>query len=72
VSQLQVCNIINTKLRSFHSVGKAPYDRVTIFGKAQFTDNVISCFSIDNSSTTCTQAMGSTVLAPIDRSIAKR
>jgi hypothetical protein len=72
VSQLQVCNIINTKLTCFHSVGKAPYDRVTIFGKAQFTDNVISCFSIDNSSTTCTQAMGSTVLAPIDRSIAKR
>ena len=66
------CKYHEHKLTCFHSVGKAPYDRVTIFGKAQFTDNVISCFSIDNSSTTCTQAVGSTILAPIDRSIAKR
>ena len=60
------------KLTCLHSVGKAPYDRVTIFGKAQFTANVISCSSSDNSSITCNQAQGGTVLAPIDRSIAKR
>jgi hypothetical protein len=65
-------SIYKHKLTCFHSVGKAPYDRVTVFGKAQFTADVISCFSIDNSSTTCTQTQGSTVLAPIDRSIAKR
>lgn len=61
------------KLTYLHSVGKPPYDRVTIFGSSpKFTPDLIACFHIDNSSTTCTQAQGGTVLAPIDRSIAKR
>jgi hypothetical protein len=52
-------------------VGDPPYDRVTIFGKAEFTDDVMGCESHDEGTETCTQEGGSTVRAPIDRSIAK-
>jgi hypothetical protein len=44
---------------------------VTIFGKAEYTDDVMGCQSLDEGTETCTQEGGSTVRAPIDRSIAK-
>jgi hypothetical protein len=44
---------------------------LTIFGKAEFTDDVMGCESHDEGTETCTQEGGSTVRAPIDRSIAK-
>jgi hypothetical protein len=52
-------------------VGEPPYDRVTIFGKAEYTDDVMGCQSLDEGTETCTQEGDSTVRAPIDRSIAK-
>jgi hypothetical protein len=60
-----------TSLTSILSVGDPPYDQVTIFGKGEFTDDVMGCESYDNGTETCTQEGGSTVRAPIDRSIAK-
>ncbi|KAM0713722.1 hypothetical protein Q7P37_010684 [Cladosporium fusiforme] len=51
------------------SVGKPPYDRVTIFGIAVYDDSVISCESVEGGET-CAQS--GNVTAPIDRSIAKR
>lgn len=52
------------------SVGPPPYDKVTIFGVAEFTDDVMNCTSFDEGTETCLQAGGSTVRAPIDRSVA--
>jgi len=54
------------------SVGDPPYDRVTIFGKAEFTEDVMHCESFDEGTQTCLQLGGSTVRAPIDSAIAKR
>lgn len=53
----------------FPSVGDPPYDRVTIFGKAQFDNTVFSCEAVEGGQS-CSQS--GDVTAPIDRTIAKR
>lgn len=52
------------------SVGPPPYDKVTIFGVAEFTGDVMHCEQFDEGTETCLQKGGSVVRAPIDRSIA--
>lgn len=54
---------------TLHSVGDPPYDRVTIFGKAQFDNTVFSCEAVEGGQS-CSQS--DDVTAPIDRTIAKR
>lgn len=45
---------------------------MTIFGRAPFTEEVITCEQADDITESCKQLEGSSVRAPIDRTIAKR